>query len=230
MNKQDANKLVMMKALLSFLKLNQSVWQNSVPISEAVTALEELIGAIELIRQNTGVNQTGLVAEKKTLKAVMATKFHQTGSVLFALGSKTKDQVLQAKVNFAKSELEMQRDGQLLSTCRSMLEIARLHVSALGVYGIGEDELTEMEELIDRYEASLPSSRVSVMDRKGNNAKLKELFGDAKVLLNDQLKRLMVRYEQSDPIFYVSFLDGLKVVDYGIRHEKPEEEPTQQEG
>lgn len=146
------------------------------------------------------------------------------------MGSKTKDQVLQAKVNFAKSELEMQRDDQLVSTCRSIVEIVRLYLAALAVYGIGENELTEMEELIDRYEASVPSSRVSVIGRKANNAKLKELFGDAKVLLNDQLKRLMVRYEQTDPIFYASFLDGLKIVDYGIRHEKPEEEVTPQEG
>ena len=229
MNKQDENKLVMMKALLSFLKLNQTVWQNSAPVSEAVTTLEGLIDAIELLRQSTGLNQSGLVAEKKTLKANMVAKFHQTASVLFALGSKTKNQVLQAKVNFAKSELEMQRDGQLASTCRNIAEIARINQAILATYGIDENELAQMDQLIDRYEACLPSTRISVIGRKANNAKLKEHFGEAKILLNDQLKRLMTRYEQSDPLFYANFLDGLKVVDYGIRHEKPEEEVAPQE-
>ena len=87
MNKQNENKLVMMKALLSFLKQNESVWQDSAPIVEAVGNLEELIAVIELTRRNADMNQSGLVALKKTLKANVGKMGFLFQSQLFALAS-----------------------------------------------------------------------------------------------------------------------------------------------
>jgi hypothetical protein len=222
MNKQYENKLVMMKVLMNFLKQNQSLWQDSAPIAEAVGNLEELIAIIELTRRNTAMNQSGLVALKKTLKTEIVKMAFHIGSQMFALASKTKDQILKGKVGLSKSELEAQRDGELASTCKSIADLCRIYLAALAVYDITENELTEFETLIATYENSVSSPRSSVSERKANNVKLKVLFADSKVLLNEQLKRLMTRYETSNPEFYTGYLNAATVVDYGIRHEKPE--------
>lgn len=223
MNKQETNRLVMMQALLSYLKQNRSIWQNSPIVVDAVNALEEITGSIELIRKSTGINQTGLVAEKKSLKGILISRTYQLVSPIFALASKTHDVVLKAKVGFSKSELEAQRDGELASTCKSMVEIARTYLAALAVYGITENELNELEELITSYEISLTSPRVTVSQRKASNEKLKGLFADSIVLLNEQLKRLMIRFETTNPEFYAGYLNANKVVDYGTRYEKLDE-------
>jgi hypothetical protein len=220
MNKQNENKLVMMKALLSFLKLNQAIWQNSAPFAAAVAELEELIAVIEVTRQITDLDQTGLVVEKKSLKAILVDTTFEIASQLVAMASKTGDQILLAKVNFPKSELEGQRDGGLASTSKTILTLGREKMASLVEYDITEDELSALEELIARYETSLPTSRVSVSGRKVNNAKIKDLFLNSNVLLKNQIKRIMTRYATSNPDFYAGYLNASKVVDYGTRYEK----------
>lgn len=51
---------------------------------------------------------------------------------------------------------------------------------------------------------------------------MKELMSNSTALLNDQLKRLVVRYQSTNPDFYDRFVATSKVVDYGLRHDKPE--------
>ncbi|HCY39798.1 MAG TPA: hypothetical protein DHV48_00300 [Prolixibacteraceae bacterium] len=221
MNKQDENKLVMMKALLSFLKQNQAIWQNLQPFVAAVNELENSIAAIEAIRQSTDVDQSGLVTEKKTLRTNLANRSFEVASQIYAMACKTKDMVLQAKVNFPKSELEGQRDGELASTSKTIVGLGWTYLQALIPYGITDVELNSLSALILAYENSLPTARISVSERKANNEKLKGLFVSSKLILKDQINRMMVRYQSSNPDFYAGYLSASKVVDYGIRHEKP---------
>jgi len=221
MNKQDENKLVMMKALLSFLKQNLAIWQNSQPFVTAVNELENLINAIELTRQSTDVDQSGLVTEKKSLKANLVNRHFELASQIYAMACQTKDSILQAKVNYPKSELEGKRDGELATSSKALVRLGRTYLQALAPYGITVTELDNLDTLISAYENSLPTTRLSVSERKANNEKLKGLFGIAKQVLNNQIKRMMVRYHTAVPDFYAGYLNTNKVVDYGIRHEKP---------
>jgi len=222
MNKQDENKLVMMKALLSFLRLNQAIWENSTPFASAVGELEDLIATVEAIRQSTDVDYSGLVIEKNSLKVNLASKSYELASQVYAMACQTKDLILQAKVNLPKSELDGKRDGELASVSRTIVSLARECLEALAPYGITEAELNTHDELILAYENSLPTSRLSVSERKASNDKMKGLLSNSKSVLSDQIKRLMVRYQVSNPDFYGGYLNAAKVVDYGIRHEKPE--------
>lgn len=226
MNKQHENKLVTMKALLSYLKLNKSIWQSSVPLAAAVTELENLIGLIETIRKSTEMDQSGLVVEKRTLRTSLVNKTFEVTSQLYAMACKTKDQVLQAKVDFSKSELEGQRDGELASTSKTVVDLARSFLDALISYDVTAPELDILDSLIARYENSLPTPRLSVSERKANNEKMKGLFRSSKEILNDQIKRLMTRYQEPNPDFYAGYLNASMVVDYGTRHDKPEEPDT----
>ena len=222
MNKQDENKLVMMKALLSFLKLNRAIWENSVSFTEAVQELENVILGIESIRQSTDVDQSGQVAEKRTLKANLVNKDFEIVSQIFAMACKTKNQVLQGKIGFTKSDLEGQRDGELVSTTNMIIELASAILEDLVTYDVTAAELKLLMEIKEKYENSLSAPRLSVTERKANNKKLKELMSSSNTLLNDQLKRLVVRYQSTNPDFYNRYLATSKVVDYGLRHEKPE--------
>lgn len=229
MNKQDENKLVMMKALLSFLKLNRTIWEGSVPFAAAVEELETLILEIESLRQSTDVDQSGQVAEKRTLKSNLVNKNFEIISQVYAMACKTKDQVLQAKIGFSKSELEGQRDGELVSTTNMVIELAGSILEKLVAYDITAAELEALGEIKVRYENSLSAPRLSVSERKVNNGKLKGLMmRNSKEVLNDQLQRLMVRYQTNNPDFYAGYLNASKVVDYGIRHEKQEVPGTPQ--
>jgi len=222
MNKQDENKLVTMKALLTYLKQNKSIWKNSEPMAAAVADLENLIGLIETVRKSTDMDQSGLVIEKKSIRGNVVNKTFELVSQIYAMASKTKNNVLMAKIGFSKSELDGQRDGELASTCKTAIDLARENLEGLVTYDVTAAGLETLDSLIVKYEKSLPTPRLSVTERKANNEKMKGLFRDSKDILNDQIKRLMTRYQEPNPDFYAGYLNASMVVDYGTRHDKPE--------
>lgn len=228
MNKQDENKLVTMKALLTYLKLNKSIWKNSGPLTEAVAELEKLVGLIGVLRKSTDIDQSGLVIEKKSIRGSVVNKTFELISQIYAMASKTKNNVLMAKIGFSKSELDGQRDGELAYTCRTAVDLARENLDALVTYDVTAAGLDTLDSLIVKYEESLPTPRLSVTNRKGNNEKMKALFQESKEVLNNQIKRLMTRYQESNPDFYTGYINTSKVVDYGTRYDKPDdpEEPA----
>jgi len=226
MTKQQKNKLVMMKSLLSYLRLNRAIWENSVPFVAAVNELENLIASIESTWRSTDVDQSGLVAEKRNLKANLVNSVFAISSQMYAMASKTKDLVLQGKVKFSKSELESMRDGELPTAAKTISDLARILLKELASYDVTAAGLDALDELTNHYNASLSVPRNSVSERAANNIKLKGLFTVSNDLLNKQLKPQMIRYEISNPEFYLGYLNASKIVDYGTRHEKPEEEVT----
>ncbi len=222
MNKQDENKLVTMKALLTYLKQNNAIWKNSEPMAAAVADLENLIVQIETIRKSTDVDQSGLVIEKHTIRTSVVNKTYELVSQMYAMASKTKNLVLQAKISFSRSELDGQRDGELASTSKTVVDLARENLEGLVTYDVTAAGLETLDSLIMRYEKSLPTPRLSVSERKANNEKMKGLFRSSKDILNDQIKRLMTRYQEPNPDFYTGYLNASMVVDYGTRHDKLE--------
>jgi len=227
MIKRFENKMVMVKALLRLLRLNQPLWQDSVPISNAVNELEGLIAQIEATRLITDANHTGMITEKTNLQNSLITKAFEISSMLHALASSSKNLILLKKVDFPISELQRQRDGELASMCKGIATLTHEYMPALVDYPVTEAELEGFEELTAEYESGLPNHRVSVSERKAANEKLKDLFKMADVVLINQIDRLMFRYSTTAPDFYASYQNARKVVDYGIRHEKPEAEVPQ---
>lgn len=228
MDKKIVNKLIMLKALLTFLKQNENLWVNSVALAAAFAELELMLNQIEEIQKIAGDSDSGLVDIKDTKKEALINKTFEIASLLFALASRTKDQALLAKVNFPISYLQNLRDAELPL---DSLKIADLGHSSLTVStdsGITEQELTILENLIAQYKLSLPAHRASVSGRKAANKTLKETVATAINLVNDQFDRLMVPFKASKPEFHAGYLNARKIVDYGIRHDKPEGPNTPQ--
>lgn len=224
MIKRFENKLVMLKALLKLLKLNRSLWQDFLPFVNAVNELESLVAQIEATRLITDANNSGIVDEKTDLQNLLINKAFEIASMLHAMASSTKNQVLLKKVDFPISELQRQRDGELGSTCKGIEALARENMPALVGYPVSPPELDGFATQIEQYVAGLPNHRVSVSERKAANEKLKDFFKMADDVLINQIDRMMFRFSTTAPDFYASFLNARKVVEYGIRHEKPEVE------
>jgi len=223
MDKKIVNKLIMLKAVLSLMKKNENLWMNSPALVTAYAELENLLNQIEQIQQIAGDSDSGLVNEKDTQKEALINKAFEIASLLFALATRTKDQVLLAKINFPISHLQNLRDTELPDTCTKIDELGRSNLSATNGNGLTDVELTVLENLIGNYKLCLPAHRVSVSERKAANLTLKESVTAANNLLTDQIDRLMFPFKSSKPEFYASYLNARKVIDYGTRHDKPED-------
>jgi hypothetical protein len=221
MDKRFENKMIMLKTVLKLLQQNEKIWNSSPPLVAAIAELKALIEQIEEIQQVTGEDNSGLSTSKNQKKEALIKRAFELASNLFAMATRTKDTVLQAKVNFPISDLENMRDSELASKCKSLAELARSYQPQISEYGSTVEKLTQFELLGEQFKSSLPARRISVSELKAANIKLKELLKQSTDLLNDQIDRMLVQFETTYPEFYASYLNARKVVAYGTRHEKP---------
>lgn len=223
MDKKIVNKLIMLKAVLGLLKKNENLGMNSSNLVAAYAELENLLNQIEQIQKVTGDSDSGLVNEKDTQKEALINKAFEIASLLFAMATRTKNNVLLAKVDFPISVLQNLRDTELPQNCTKIADLGRSSLTATPDSGITDTELSILDNLIIQYKFSLPAHRVSVSGRKAANLTLKEMVKTANKLVTDQIDRLMVPFKANMPEFYASYLNARKVVDYGTRYDKPED-------
>ena len=223
MDKRFENRLIMLRAIVRLLKLNETIWRGSTPMVAAFAELERLITKIEQIQQLTGDNNSGLVTSKKLQRVALEKAVFELASVLLAFASRVKKSVLLGKVNFPVSELQMVRDTKLALIGETIAGLGRSNLQDIVEYGITEDKLNSLDVQIAQYKLSIPAPRVSVAEIKAGNEKLKETMTEARDLVNSQIDRMVVQLEASHPEFYAAYRNARKIVDYGTRYEKPEE-------
>lgn len=223
MLKRLANKLVMYHTVQSHLNLNNSIWTSVPAMGIIVSDFELLLTRIESYRQLIQENKKGITQQKAAQQALVISHTYELLSVLYAMATKKSNATLAAKVNYTETELLKKRDDQLVSICLSIVEIATEQLTELTAYQVSGDELIALKEEIEQFDAILPTGRVSVVERKAANEKLKDLFLEADALLKNQLDRIMVRYRKSNTEFYTIYRNTRHIVNYGIRHEKAKE-------
>jgi hypothetical protein len=223
MDKQNFNKVIMMKALLSFMQKNQPKWQEIAPIANAVTRLQNLVDEIDATLLLTDNPNGGELKQKEILQTKLIEDGFELVSYIYAYADATENAVLKGKVDFPISDLRNLRDGELSQKIEFVLEQRKGHEEQLEPYGATPDKVNNLLNLISQYEEQLPKTRNNVADSKTGNKLLKQLVKTANLLLTEQLDKLMVRFKKEDPTFYTAYETNRKVVDYGKRYEKPAE-------
>jgi hypothetical protein len=223
MVKRLLNKLMMFKAVLSFLKGTGKVWDKVPDTVTDVNGLQALTDEIDLTRQFLNGGNNGKTDQKEKEQTRLIAMAYALSADLAAMAERTGNVMLQAQAQFSPSALENQRDLEQVLTAKEIALLGREYLDALSSSGTTEAQISELEEQIVQVEKYLPAKRVSVAEGKAANDKLKELFQKADRLLKKRLDKMMVRYETTGPDFYKSYLNARIIVDYGIRHEKKEE-------
>ncbi len=221
MEKKKENKLVMLNATMSLLQQKRDKWKDMPPLLAATETVKGLLDQLELQKQLVGSDQTGQVIAKDNIQENLIASAFELSSLMTAFAAQTNDPVLQAKVDFPISKLRNMRDNKLGSFCRSLLKLASERETVLQQYGISATQISDLSTSIEAYEQQLPNHRISVSERKAANEKMKTLVSEAMQVTSDQLDRLMIKFKTTDPDFYTAYLNARKIVDYGIRHEKP---------
>lgn len=223
MLKRLANKLVMYRAVQSHLDRNKSMWTSVPAMATTINDFELLLAEIETYRKLTQENKTGITQQKAAQQALVIAHAYELSSVLYAMAIKMNDAVLAAKVDFTETDLLKKRDNHLVSTCRNIVEFATEHLAELIAYQVTADELIVLTEEINSFAENLTTGRVSVTERKAANEKLKVVFLQVDSLLKKQLDRIVVRYRKTEPDFYTNYQSLRRIINYGVRHEKPKE-------
>jgi hypothetical protein len=228
MNKQDLNKLTMMKALRSFMQNNQAKWQTINPIAQAYSQLHNLIEQVDATLLSVNDPNAGELEQKKNLQLSLIDEGFEIVSYIYAFAGATNNTVLKGKVDFPVSLLRNLRDGELSNKLRAVLELMAGHEAELEQYGATQQKADIVRNLINRYEQQLPKTRNNLSEQKSGNEMIKQTLKTAITLVTEQLDKLMIRFKKEDPSFYTAYKANRKIVDYGKRYEKPAETEEKQ--
>lgn len=230
MLKRLANKLTMYQAVQNVLKQNKTVWETVPAMVEVFATYDALLERIESYKRITGINKKGITMLKAKQQEEVITHVYEVASALYVLATRTNNAVLAGKVNYTRTDLVKTRDTGLVVRCMAIADLATEHLDDLEAYQVTEDEIRSLKEEIDRFSDNLPTTRISVSERKAANERMKAVFVEVDAILKNQIDRLMVRYEKSQPEFYFMYQNLRRIINYGVRHQKAKEAENTAQG
>lgn len=220
MNKQNEDKMSMFYALLQVLSKHVAVWTAQVPFKNAHDEFKGNVKSIEDATQTQETSLLGVALDKRFKKEKMVKQTVDIAQGLYAYAVDQGDLVLQAKVDYSKSDLMQTRDAVIAQTCQNIHDLANPIIVALAAYGLLPADLTAHQSTIDAYTATVGSPRAALTVRKGATAEINALVKDSMKILNNRMDKMMPEYEASNADFFQEYFDARMIVDSGSEKKK----------
>jgi len=152
----------------------------------------------------------------------------EIAAAVFAYASKINDNELKQKVNYTPSDLRNSRDTILKDICQTIHNEANAVVANLADYGKTPADLAQQQQEIDDFAAILAKPRTAIGTRATATTRLVALFQQGDDLLKNQLDKLMVNYQTSEPKFHNQYQNARIIIDLGRRGGNDEPEQPQE--
>ena len=228
MKKFFENKLAMIVAVIALLKQNVALWGSSTVFKAAVSDLEAIKSDIDTVRNGAEHSSKSSTTVKGAHREELENKVYEVMSVIFAMATRSGDKGLQTDMSHTLSDLQVMRDSKLIALSGQISGIVRENISILKDYSVTEESATMLDSLCSRFSSKLSAPRVAISERKAAIESLDDLFDKADDILNNVTDKLMVPYKASKPDFYSAYKSARKVVKYGIRHEKEDDQKVEE--
>jgi hypothetical protein len=217
MNKNQENKLSMYYVVRKVCTDNNSVWSGLTAYATAFGNFTANITALEAALEKQLQATTGYAKNKRATEEAMVDKAIEIAKAVFAYAKNQNDTVLQAKVNYSRSDLLRERDSVTMQLCQGVKDEAQPLVGALGPYGVTNTDLTQLQTLIDAFDAANPTPRAAITSRKRATDAISKLEKDIDDILKGVMDPLMENFKATQPDFYKLYFDARIIVDTGSR-------------
>lgn len=228
MNNSQQNKLSMYESVAKVLDENKSVWQSLKALNEAVQEFTALLDNLRDKGVQRVKNTTGVTLGKNSKKELMAKKAAQLAASAYAYAEKLNDKVLQAKFGYSVSDIKRSDDNNAISLTFAIAEEAEKIQDQLADYGVMPNEVEELKSFCNDFKNSIGEKANVKSGRVAATESLQELFKTADSLLKNQMDKLLLRFQDQSPEFYLTYQNARVIRDLGGRSRKKESGNDQQ--
>jgi len=217
-DKQD-NKRSMYIAVQRVCNSNNSSWRGLPAFVRAFGNFETTLAKIDSQRQIQEGKTTGITENKQKEEDEMIQITLEIAAAVYARASINGDNELRDKVSYSPSYLRNSRDNILKDISQVIHDEADKVIANLADYGKTPADLTQLQKEIDDYAAILAKPRTAIGARATATTNLVELFKQGDNILKNRLDKLMVSYQNSEPVFYQTYQNARNIVDLGARRQ-----------
>ena len=216
----------MFETVPSYLDRNKTVWTGTKSFADAVGELNAGISAIDALVHRQGNPTTGVTTGKGNVRGQTEEKILEIADQLAALGAKTNDANLAAKVEVTPSSLAKLSDDALDDMGKRGADLVMSHKTALADYGVSDADVKALNALRASFTAVKNAPRTAIAGRAGATATLPDLIDAANTLLRDRVDKLVTKFRGSQPEFVAGYRSARVVVDRGTRSSPQVPTPT----
>ncbi|QHT67752.1 hypothetical protein GXP67_14475 [Rhodocytophaga rosea] len=204
----QSNKLTMYEGVLETLNVYNSVWKNTIVISEAVNEFSILLPQIRKTGATKATSTKGITQAKVAKKQEMADRAYKLAGLTSAYASKSNNVALQASLDYSHSDLFQTKDNLAIDHCMVIYNQIRPLVAELKPYGITAAELDALQTTITAFQTLIGQKGQQQSGMKVINQSIETLFQQADNLLKTQLDKLMLRYTDTNREFYDAYFSS----------------------
>ncbi|MBK6343847.1 MAG: hypothetical protein IPF41_15010 [Flavobacteriales bacterium] len=217
MRKDLEDRFTMFYATQTAVDAHNAAWAALLPFANAVTAFKDKIVAIEaeIAKQTTDLE--GYALDKGEKKEKMIRKGLEIANKVYAFAVDDGNTVLREKMDVSYSDLAAPRYAVIAQKCQVIHDEANAVAASIVAYGVAAGDLTDLQTLIDDYEAVISAPRTAITVRKGAMEAIEALIKEGTTILTTRMDKLMSEFELTKPDFYQEYFDARIVVNTGAK-------------
>ena len=140
---------------------NTSILGETVAFQTAVNQFKVKIAQLLETEQFRSLQLTGIALDKGADRSKLSKKITNIAGFMSAYASATKNETLNAEVNFSCTKFLQMREDQLVYTSQNIHDLAVANPSALKDYGITYTNLEDLQTAIDAFKETMPKPRTA---------------------------------------------------------------------
>jgi hypothetical protein len=179
----------------------------------AVNKFKTLFAQLLETEQIRSMPLTGITADKGADRVNLCKLAANIAGYIYAYASVSRNETLKAEINYSHSKLLLMREDQLVATCQNIHALGTTNNGELKGYGVTDAKLSELQEAIDAFKASMPKPRVAKGQKTTLTAARNELFEQIDDVLLNQMDVLIPNYEEAHPEFVHRYREARKIKD-----------------
>ncbi len=203
-------KLKMYRNVNTVLTARKQVWESFVPFATTADKLDDLSKKIDdkIISLN---GSKSLSKEKEQAGLAMRNAAIIICGAGGAYASVQNDEGLKEKFNYSKSSLRIGNEIEIYNRCLSIGKAAEPILDNLIAFNMPANQVVLLNAAAATYNALLSAPRSSIKGDKSINEEMEMLYHDCDVLLNDQLDKLMLTFQSSQPDFCTEYNNAREI-------------------
>lgn len=176
MTTRDKNYLTMARTLNEIFVRHQSVWETNPRFVREVRTFEEVLGLLTDVKVDSNIVTTGATMDKAEAAVNLYNQAVNLGKRASVYALDNNNQELHDQLRTSKGALSNMHDTFSLAKAKDIYKRLEPLKAELIDYGVSEEEMSELKELIDAYDALVTRPRELIVERKGHNESIPELM------------------------------------------------------